>query len=98
MEGALRLRAANSSTATICSRVTSDPSTISSTVAPDSSFSNTVETGMRVSLNTHAPLRFPGMLSNLKLQSHHLIPRNRTDQITRLRPNNRGSRQPSKRR
>src|ERR1700737_3109136 len=36
---------------------------ISSIVAPASRFSNTRETGMRVSLNTHAPLTFPGMLS-----------------------------------
>src|SRR5258706_11450563 len=36
---------------------------ISSMVAPDSRFSNTVATGMRVSLNTHAPLTLPGMLS-----------------------------------
>src|ERR1022692_3997320 len=32
-------------------------------VAPASRFSNTIETGMRVSLNTQAPLTLPGMLS-----------------------------------
>jgi hypothetical protein len=32
-------------------------------VAPASRFSNTIETGIRVSLNTHAPLTLPGMLS-----------------------------------
>src|ERR1700730_11215234 len=36
---------------------------ISSMVAPASRFSNTMETGIRVSLNTHAPLTLPGMLS-----------------------------------
>lgn len=36
---------------------------ISSMVAPASRFSNTIETGMRVSLNTHAPLTLPGTLS-----------------------------------
>src|SRR5664279_2113959 len=35
----------------------------SSTVKPASKFSNTVATGIRVPLNTHAPLRLPGMLS-----------------------------------
>src|ERR1039458_3163187 len=61
--GASRLRAANSSTATISSRVTSNHSIISSIFAPDSKFSNTVATGIRVSLNTQAPLRLPGTLS-----------------------------------
>src|SRR5258707_8713724 len=36
---------------------------ISSIVAPASKFSKTSETGMRVFLNTHAPLTLPGMLS-----------------------------------
>src|SRR5450755_1771589 len=36
---------------------------ISSILAPDSRFSKTVDTGIRVSLNTHAPLRLPGTLS-----------------------------------
>src|SRR5579871_1258064 len=36
---------------------------ISSMLAPTSRFSKTVATGMRVSLNTHAPLRLPGTLS-----------------------------------
>src|SRR5579863_4574385 len=36
---------------------------ISSIVAPTSRFSKTVATGIRVSLNTHAPLRLPGTLS-----------------------------------
>ncbi len=36
---------------------------ISSMLAPDSKFSKTVETGIRVPLNTHAPLTLPGMLS-----------------------------------
>jgi hypothetical protein len=35
----------------------------SSTLKPASKFSNTVATGIRVSLNTHAPLTLPGMLS-----------------------------------
>src|SRR5262245_61944365 len=38
-------------------------SLISSIVAPASRFSNTRETGMRVPLNTQAPLALPGMLS-----------------------------------
>src|SRR5271165_5131336 len=32
-------------------------------VAPASRFSNTADTGIRVSRNTHAPLRLPGTLS-----------------------------------
>src|SRR5580658_4785504 len=36
---------------------------ISSIEAPTSRLSNTTETGVRVSRNTHAPLRLPGMLS-----------------------------------
>src|SRR5271157_5179206 len=36
---------------------------ISSMSEPASRFSNTVATGIRVPLKTHAPLRFPGMLS-----------------------------------
>jgi len=58
-----RLRAANSSTALICSRVMSNCSMISSTVAPASRFSNTADTGIRVSRNTHAPPSLPGTLS-----------------------------------
>jgi len=61
--GGSRLRAANSSTAAICSRVTSNHSMISSMFAPASRFSNTADTGMRVSLNTQAPLSLPGTLS-----------------------------------
>src|SRR5207302_3984362 len=41
----------------------SNCSTISLMVAPASRFSNTADTGMRVSLNTHAPLSLPGTLS-----------------------------------
>jgi hypothetical protein len=37
----------------------SDHSVISSMVAPASRFSNTADTGIRVSLNTHAPLGLP---------------------------------------
>src|SRR5580693_5788245 len=58
-----RLRAANSSTALICSRVISNCSMISSILAPASRFSNTEETGIRVSRNTHAPLSLPGTRS-----------------------------------
>ena len=36
---------------------------MSSTLAPDSRFSNTAETGIRVSRNTHAPFNLPGTLS-----------------------------------
>src|SRR5260370_19392384 len=36
---------------------------ISPIEAPTSRLSKTTETGVRVSLNTHAPLRLPGMLS-----------------------------------
>src|SRR3984893_5793334 len=36
---------------------------ISSMVAPASRFSNTADTGIRVSRNTHAPLSLPGTLS-----------------------------------
>src|ERR1039457_2265210 len=36
---------------------------ISSMLEPASRFSNTVDTGILVSRNTHAPLRLPGMLS-----------------------------------
>src|SRR5450432_723443 len=60
--GTFRLWATTSSTASICSRVTSNWSITSSTLM-SSRFSNTVATGIRVSLNTHAPLRLPGMLS-----------------------------------
>ena len=41
----------------------SNCSMISSTVAPASRFSNTADTGIRVSRNTHAPLSRPGTLS-----------------------------------
>ncbi len=58
---------------TICSRVTSNHSIISSMVAPDSRFSNTVDTGIRVSLNTHAPLTLPGMLSTVGHWEHSSI-------------------------
>jgi hypothetical protein len=62
-EAGARLRAANSSTALICSRDTSNCSTISSIDAPASMFSKTAEAGIRVPRNTHAPLSLPGTLS-----------------------------------
>src|SRR6266567_5070673 len=59
-----RLRAANSMTASTCSRSRpSNHSIISSTLAPAFRFSKMTETGMRVPRSTHAPLTFPGMLS-----------------------------------
>src|SRR5260370_23953340 len=59
-----RLRAANSMTASTCSRSRpSKHSIISSMLAPAVRFSKMTETGMRVPLSTHAPLTFPGMLS-----------------------------------
>src|SRR5882762_8241471 len=59
-----RLRAANSMTASTCSRSRpSNHSIISSMLAPALRFSKMTETGMRVPLSTHAPLTFPGMLS-----------------------------------
>src|SRR2546426_12719415 len=59
-----RLRAANSITASTCSRSRpSNDSIISSMLAPAFRFSKMTETGMRVPLKTHAPLTFPGMLS-----------------------------------
>src|ERR1019366_2725794 len=61
--GVPKLFAAKCNTALICSRVTENSSMTSSTVKPASKFSNTVATGIRVSLNTHAPLTLPGMLS-----------------------------------
>src|SRR5690348_604605 len=61
--GTSRLRAAKSSTAMTCSRVTPNHSMMFSMVAPDSRFSKTVATGMRVPRNTHAPLTLPGTLS-----------------------------------
>lgn len=61
--GASRLRAANSITVTICSRDKWNQSIISLIEAPASRFSKTMETGIRVSLNTHAPLTLPGTLS-----------------------------------
>jgi len=62
-KGVARLFAAKCNTALICSRVTENSSITSSTVKPASRFSNTVATGIRVSLNTHVPLTLPGMLS-----------------------------------
>ncbi len=53
--GASRLRAANASTALICSRAISNCSTMSSMLAPASRFSNTADTGIRVLRKTHAP-------------------------------------------
>src|ERR1039458_10243690 len=61
--GVPKLCAAKCNTALICSRVTENSSMTSSTVKPASKFSNTVATGIRVSLNTHAPLTLPGTLS-----------------------------------
>lgn len=61
--GASRLRAANSITVTTCSWDKWNHSIISEIEAPTSRLSNTTETGIRVSRNTHAPLRLPGMLS-----------------------------------
>src|SRR3989441_3447991 len=59
-----RLRAANSMTASTCSRSRpSNHSIMSSTLAPAFRFSKMTETGMRVPLKSHAPLTFPGMLS-----------------------------------
>src|SRR4029077_11649241 len=61
---ASRLRAANSMTASTCSRSRpSNHSIISSMLAPAFRFSKITETGMRVPLSTHAPLTFPGKLS-----------------------------------
>src|SRR5947208_1442999 len=64
--GAARLRAANSRTSITRSLGMENHSVISSTVAPASRFSNTAETGMRVSRNTHAPLSLPGTLSTAR--------------------------------
>src|ERR1700733_9643608 len=61
--GVPKLCAAKCNTAVICSRVTENSSMTSSTVKPASKFSNTVATGIRVSLNTQATLTLPGMLS-----------------------------------
>src|SRR3954471_17806049 len=62
--GASKLRAAKSRTAMTWSRVRPSYSlTSSSMVTPSSRFSNTMETGIRVPRNTHAPLTFPGTLS-----------------------------------
>src|SRR6266487_3820750 len=61
--GISRLRAANSRTALTCSRVTGNCSITSSMVMPSSKFSNTMATGVRVDVNTHAPLTLPGMRS-----------------------------------
>jgi len=57
-----RLSATKSSTAAICSRLTSNCS-ITSSMLRSSRFSMTVATGSRVPRNTHAPLTLPGMLS-----------------------------------
>src|ERR1700722_7713551 len=61
--GASRLRAANSITAMICSRARWNQSMISLIEAPASRLSKTTETGVRVSRNTHAPLRLSATLS-----------------------------------
>src|SRR3954470_3841263 len=61
--GASRFRAANSSTALTCSRVRGNCSITSSSVIPSSRFSKTTATGVRVPLNTQAPLTLPGTLS-----------------------------------
>src|SRR5450755_333709 len=61
--GATTLRAANLNTSITWSLGTENHSTISSTVAPASRFSNTAETGIRVLRNTHAPLKRSGTLS-----------------------------------
>src|SRR5260370_7086896 len=61
--GASRLRAAKSSTAVTCSRVTSNCSIISSMLIPSSRFSKMVATGRRAPRKTHAPLPFPATLS-----------------------------------
>ena len=53
--GVSRLRAAKSSTAVTCSRVTSNCSIISSMLMPSSRFSKMVATGSRVPRKTHAP-------------------------------------------
>ena len=42
----------------------------SSMVMPSSRFSNTRATGVRVPLNTHAPLTLPGMLFSAGHQDH----------------------------
>ncbi len=68
--GASRLRAANSSTVAIRSGVKRNHSGISSMFAPASRFSKTAETGMRVSLNTHAPFSRPGTLSTVAATPH----------------------------
>ena len=57
--GTSRLRAANSSTALICSRVMGNCSIRSSTAMPSWRFSKMSATGVRVSLNTQAPLTCP---------------------------------------
>src|SRR3954452_11421480 len=61
--GASRLRAANSSTALTCSRVTGNCSITSSRIIRSSRFSKTTAAGVRVPLNTQAPLTLPGTLS-----------------------------------
>src|SRR5260370_39100382 len=59
-----RLRAANSMTASTCSRARpSNHSIISTMLAPAFRFSKMTEAGMRVALSTRGPLTFPGMLS-----------------------------------
>src|SRR5262245_48589211 len=59
---ARRLSATKSSTAMICSRLTSNCSTTSS-IPRSSRFSMIVATGKRVPLNTQAPPTLPGILS-----------------------------------
>jgi hypothetical protein len=61
--GAARLRAAKSSTAVTCSRVTSNCSMISSMLKAILQVFKDVATGRRVPRKTHAPLTFPGTLS-----------------------------------
>src|SRR5579859_2177447 len=61
---ASRIRAANSMTASTCSRSRpSNHSMMSSMLAPAAKLSKITETGMRVPLSTQAPLTLPGMLS-----------------------------------
>jgi hypothetical protein len=61
--GASRLLAANSRTALTCARDTGNCSITSSIAMPSSRFSKTTATGVRVPLNTQAPLTLPGTLS-----------------------------------
>src|SRR6266849_10573194 len=71
-----RLRAANSMTASTCSRSRpSNHSIISSTLAPASIFSKMMETGMRVPRSTHAPLTFPGCFPPQGMATNPALPR-----------------------